>query len=199
MIETRWFDLLREFFGVTLSEDRAIRWLKLLKEPDAIGDVGEKELEQVLRWVRKQREGEENRKTPNLEMLIGWIKWYRKEQAGQRRGYRSNTDQGIMGAVKSAMLNAKSHFLRWDIMCDPVGLGVRVERRTTIEECEVLDRWAGTQWPDWEDAKVKIRQNLARLTREWIAAFESHHEPNTERPAQPAAAVPEGGQDVALF
>ena len=75
----RWFDLMREFYGVNLTADRAVTWLRLLKEPDAVTDTDEDEICNVLRWVRKKRENDGYKTKPNLEALIMWIRWYRKE------------------------------------------------------------------------------------------------------------------------
>lgn len=138
--EPRWYDLLREFFGVNLTQDRVAMWVKLLHEPDALGrDLAEDDLCAVLRWVRKQREGEHGRKPPTLETLIGWVKWFRKEQAAARRGYMpgSHDSTGRIAAARQAMLRAKSHGERWNLLC---------EMSKSQHECQVLDAWAAQKW-----------------------------------------------------
>jgi len=138
MTDMRWFDLIREYFGVNLTADRAQIWVKLMKEPDALTDVTETELCDVLRWVRKKREGDENRKTPNLEMLIGWVKWYRKTKAAERRGIVDGPD-GNIGRIKSMMLKAESLDEKWDIMCN----------EGTVPEGDILYKWALRRWPEF--------------------------------------------------
>jgi len=148
MSEIRWFDLLREFFGVNLPVDRAATWVRLMNEPDALSDASEDELCDVLRWVRKKREGDEYRKNPTLEMLIGWVKWYRKIKAEARRGV-TDGDDGFLGHIKNAMLKAEDNDERWEIMCDPTEYGASSNRDTTASECDRLCAWAKTRWPDF--------------------------------------------------
>ena len=138
MTDLRWFDLFREYYGVNLTRDRAATWMRLMNEPDALSDVTEDELCDVLRWVRKKREGDEYRKAPTLEILIGWVKWYRKSKAEARRGVISGMD-GNIGRIKEMMLKAPDGDTRWDIMCD----------EGTVFECDVLYRWARGRWPDF--------------------------------------------------
>ena len=138
MTDLRWFDLFREYYGVNLTRDRAATWMRLMNEPDALSDVTEDELCDVLRWVRKKREGDEYRKAPTLEELIGWVKWYRKSKAEARRGVTSGMD-GNIGRIKEMMLKAPDGDTRWDIMCD----------EGTVPECDILYRWARGRWPDF--------------------------------------------------
>lgn len=144
----KWFDLLREFFGVNLNTDRAATWVRLLKEPDALPDVTETELCNVLRWVRKQREGDSERRVPTLETLIGWVKWYRKESAIARRGYKAGDPNGFTAVVKAKMRQADTNAKRWDIMCDPRGVA-GLELDTTVMECDELMAWAERNFDNW--------------------------------------------------
>lgn len=133
-----WYDLMREYFGVSLSVDRAALWIKLLKERDALPDLSTDELCNVLRWVRKQREGDANRKTPTLEMLIGWVKWYRKEHAINRTGYSVATSEGFVAMVWGQMQHSKGDCGRiWDIACAP-HIIIGAPRDSTLQETATL-------------------------------------------------------------
>jgi hypothetical protein len=143
----QWFELMEDYFGVLLSQRKAERWIYLLQQNDALGgNLTEQDLIDTLTWVRKQREGDKNRKIPTLEMLIGWVKWYRKEQAAARRGY--NNDGSLVGQIKNEMLRAPDHVKRWDILCESA--------LTYLETVEV-DEWATRRWRDWERERDKIK------------------------------------------
>jgi hypothetical protein len=148
-MQITWANILEDLYGVRLDKEKVSRWIVLIQEPDAVGDISEAELCEVLRWVRKKREGDQRRQRPTLETLIGWVKWYRKEQAAARRGWRHDTDEGIIGLCKSAMLKAKTNFDRWNIMCDP-NIYADAHRSTTVDECRELETWAQSRWPEFE-------------------------------------------------
>ena len=160
-MESRWFDLLREYYGVNLSSDRVVLWLRLLREDDACGGrTTDDELCAVMRWVRKQREGDVGRRAPTLETVIGWVRWYRKEQSIGRRGFRADdgSPEGILARIKNEMRRASTHSARWDIMCTGLdGNG-----------CLLADRWAEQQWPDWVQSREAIRSQQRRTMRACI-------------------------------
>ena len=170
MADAAWHDILSEFYGVKLDKRRAVIWLQEMREEDALGRVTEEELCSTLRWVRKQREGEERRRIPTLEMVIGWVKWYRKEMAASRRGYSHQDD--VVGAVKAEMLKAGDHETRWNILCDPCSAGLlrSFERSTTDHECAELDDWAAARWPDWRAATARIKAEAGKCL---VAAVKS--------------------------
>jgi|GEM_PF-4540323 len=165
--DIHWYELLTEVFGINLNERRAMIWLQEMRAEDALGRITEDELCSALRWVRKQREGEQYRRTPTLEMVIGWVKWYRKEMAGDHRGYRNESN--FVGLLKAEMLKAKDHKTRWNIMCDPCNcLPGGAKRYTSLEECGELDSWAATRWPDWDAEVIKIKRQIGRAIGESV-------------------------------
>jgi hypothetical protein len=164
-MEITWRDLMEDYFGVRLSADKATRWLRLMAEPDAIGSgVSPDELKRVVVWVRKKREGDEYRKTPTLETLIGWVKWYRKETAAARRGYRQDSAEGLVDAVKQAMLKAPDHDARLTLLYDGLPREPTDEERRLMRDLNFpaprrtlpapvrahLRTWLRQRWPDWE-------------------------------------------------
>ena len=160
-----WTELMEDFFGVRLSDDKAARWVKLIRDPDAIGtSANEAELCEVLRFVRKQREGESERRAPTLETLIGWVKWYRKNTRARRGGYSDNdqSHEAKMSRCKASMLRSADHSARWEILCDGHGVG-------DVLGCQELMAWAATRWPDWNVAIVGLRQSHARDMRNALA------------------------------
>ena len=165
--DTRWFDLLREYYGVYLTRDRIDTWMRLIRERDALPDTNEFELCRVLRWVRKQRERDEKARTqkPTLETLIGWVKWYRKDQAIERRG-DSDSDKSMeahIARVKASMRKAENHRDRWDVMCEYAG-GLRA--------CQVLDRWAQKRWGDgWRQTTQQVRKEMSESMRALLSGL----------------------------
>jgi len=97
--DVKWFELLRAYYGKALSGQEVDTWIKLLREPDAVTDITEAELCEVIRWKRKQREsGEtERQERPTLERLIWWIRMYRKQRREKLRpaNERETSDCGL--------------------------------------------------------------------------------------------------------
>lgn len=153
-----WVNLMDDFFGVRISDEKANRWVYLLQQNDALGeDLTEEDLVETLKWVRKQREGDQYRKQPTLETLIGWVKWWRKEQAAWRRGNEPIT--GI-GRIKAAMLRARDTAERWEILC---------ESKADFAIMQELDRWAEQRWPAYVGERDEIKRNIAASLREAIS------------------------------
>ena len=68
----------------------------------------------------------------------------------------------FMDSVRRAMVRSDDHMRRWEILCEPQKNGL--ERETTIEECQRLDRWAERRWADWrttiDDMKTRLAHEL---------------------------------------
>ena len=132
MTEIHWFDLFREYYGVALDADRATLWVKEMST--TVKKITEAELCDVIRWARAKREAEVFSRPPTLEVLIRWIKWFRKEKAtGRESGDWKRTYQDI----KQDMVDAKDPVERWDILCSC----------KDVKMCERLDDWARDLWP----------------------------------------------------
>jgi len=154
-MQITWYDVMTEVFGLKLTEERASKWLSLLSEPDAIPDVSEDELCNVLRWARQKREHDKIKKLPTIEMLIMWVRWYRKEQRIERYG-ASHTSCPLVTQIQSEMRDAHDHAARWDLMCD----GAK-----TVNQCHELDAWARQEWSDWEQSVSEIKRNMSALRK----------------------------------
>jgi hypothetical protein len=160
-MEPRWFELMREYFGVNLTADRVGTWLKLLNAPDGCRDVTEDELCRVIRWVRQKRERDgEHQKAPTLETLIMWVRWYRKDEAANRRGYNPASPEGYIPAIKALLLAAKDTEERLDIMYEPQKY-METDRDRTVSDWWALYRWCAEKWPKFGPEAEAIRKQRA--------------------------------------
>ncbi len=163
MSDLKWYEIMREHFGVHLTEARAQIWVQEMCLPDALKHITDFELGEVLHWVRKKREGQENRQTPTLEMLIGWVKWYRKEHAR----YRNGKKQYDLGELKAMMQKAGTHTERWNILCNLA---------PSVEAAFLLDEWAARVWGEpyraaVDDLKTEMAQGIHEVVETRSAAL----------------------------
>jgi len=165
-----WAAYLEDYFGVRLYGNKAERWLHWLGQPDSLGEVPDDyEILSALKFVREQGRGAGDRMT--VDKLAMWIRWYRKTESAKRRGYDADTPEGRMAEIKYRMRQAETWAERWNILCggnsSPViGEGSRETR--SLGECQELEAWAHTQWPEWDAEIEQVRSDmLARHAPGW--------------------------------
>jgi hypothetical protein len=163
----KWTATLQDEYGLKLQPDTAERWLAKLSE--SLNGVSDQELAWAIEFASQQPENKATGRTIELHTLRIWVKWYRKTRAQARRGYKSGTEEALLPQIWSAMKNAASHEQRWDIMCDPCGMGVMVGRSTTCEECDKLYALAQRKWGDWVCGTDALRRKMAAELRGRVA------------------------------
>jgi len=87
-----WHDMLHEYYGVYMPKGRPELWMQLLQErsPSGCGPhTTPEEVAEAIRWVREKRASERDDKKVDVDLntLIIWVRWYRKNQ-------RSSSDIG---------------------------------------------------------------------------------------------------------
>lgn len=160
-----WYDELEDRIGIRVFEPKAHRWEAILKAKECDGGLeaftdhqlsvpgrAAEELRDCVIWLSKQRVQVPERFT--VERLFSWLRWYRKERAGERHGFTQDTPQGFINFVKSKMVSATRYIDRWNILCSPE-IYANASRTTTKEECDELNKWAETRWRDWHMATAE--------------------------------------------
>jgi len=157
-----WADDLEDRMGIKLYGNKGQRFLAILNAPlDEDGmdaNTNDMELSRMVAWLAAK---DDVRKPDVLtvETVFGWLKWYRKTRAGERRGFAPDTGDGFMPAVKAAMIRADSAVERWDIMCGALEAGL--PRNATLDEIKELDAWAERRFAGWIEDRTQIRWGIA--------------------------------------
>lgn len=159
-----WRQTLQDEYGMKITDETASRWRQKLSE--SLNGVTDLELSEAIEFASQQPENKATGRTIELHTLRIWVKWYRKSRAQERRGLRSGTVDGLLRQIWSAMMNADNHAQRWDIMCDPAGMGIPVIRNPTCEECDKLCAAAARKWNDWVSVTDALRRKMAAELRE---------------------------------
>ena len=144
----KWAKAVREYFGVYMSHQRAIDWLAFWEE-EGLRVNNTSEILEAIKFARRQNAQRKDGREW-MEQIAMWIRWYRKEQAANRRGgaYSVDTPEGFLNAVWGRMLDAQTHLDRWNIICSPEHY-CGFPRCTTLDECKYLESRARERWKDW--------------------------------------------------
>jgi hypothetical protein len=139
----QWGRRLEDRIGITMYGNKAERFLNELNRAEEDGGFGADTTDAELCGMVTFIDGQGTRKPDSLtvKQVFSWIKWYRKETAAWRRGYREDTPQGFVRMVQAKMRLAPNSEAAWNIMCSPskfAGAG----RDTTTEECRSIESWA---------------------------------------------------------
>lgn len=155
-----WPTLYKITFGRTINAEEVADWDALFKRdfPGIRGEEISEAVESIGERNRKAGERGSPATYPQLKSAIIRGRYERSGSAG--RG-----DDAFLSAVRAAMRGAATHAERWDILCDPVGMGVAVQRRTTTDECLILERWAANVWPEWRDGARSVKREMAALMK----------------------------------
>jgi hypothetical protein len=160
-----WVDYLEDCLGVRLYGDKWERWKIWIADEDGLGQVvSDNELLAVLKFVKGQ--GEKAPDNMNVDKLMSWIKWYRKESAAERRGYAPDSEQGILLDRQARIRNAESWTDRWNVVCEP----------KTVGECEELESWCKREYPKWDEKMSVVHKRMAAEFHATIEQLGKHME-----------------------
>lgn len=167
-----WAKMLVARFGQPKSFDPDA-WQMALDNDVRDNESGE--LLDCMAWM--QTKGQEWKPPQTVADLRRALYTYRKTKRAERDGYRAEDPAGFVGNVKAAMLKAPDWLSRWDAMVSPSLAGVyrspetrfgdsRDDRgETTAEECDELDAWAVSQWPDWHERVAEEMRPVLAASR----------------------------------
>lgn len=161
MPDADWTSLLRMYWNTN--------WLRSEADAQAAADElrhefsgrppDNDELCDVIRWLKSPEANQE--KPPSLKELIRAICICRRKNRQENYGYLES-DQGRdarIGRTKAAMLKARSHNERWDLLCDAIKMP---------DEGDEIMTWASKLWPDWQYATDRIKANMVKGVAEII-------------------------------
>lgn len=167
-----WATYLEDRMGCRLWADKARRWelaMDASSDQEGLGGCPSNiELIAVLQFARDKGKSADGL---TVDRLMGWVRWYRKDQREQREGMNGQgSAEEFVAWVKARMLRLADHRARWDAMCDPAGeLGAT--RTTTAQECAAIDEWADERWEDWRTVTTAYRRELGEAIRRCVASI----------------------------
>ena len=150
MGERTWDAIWNDYYR-PLTPEQAADWTAELRQQ--FRDLSGQELCRAVRWMA----GRKGFKYPRLGDLVEAVNSIRsdeREKAGRNNDTREQfIDRANVDAAEQAMTLAIDHEERWDVLCTTCH---------TVEECDVVNQWAATQWPDWKQYVTDIQHWIAR-------------------------------------
>jgi hypothetical protein len=161
--------LMQEYHGVSMNAGKASFWATeiRLSAPDGCGaNTTDAEIEAAIRFALRKTATDRGRQRPraaNLNDLIMWVRWMRKEERDHRLGIDPDAEARTCEDFKARMLAADNYTERWFILC-----------RAPYRMCIALEQWATDRWgQEFARAKAEDHKLVAAECRAAIEMIEN--------------------------